>query len=439
MKLSVKNLGRIESAELDIKPLTVFFGPNGTNKTWLAANLFALVRSCSRAPFPFPSIVAEDRSDAEHIHFLAAVSPLLDATDTPDAPDVVEVEYDLHSAIGSSDIVSDTSPEMIRERCGGVDATALPAPSIEIKVFAADAKQRLPEFRVRFTKSEGRLEIVRKRGNRTIRIQATRDWDRSGLLDFCSVYFFSVFESVLFFPADRAGLVAASSSLAELSREGLPIVAQTFLNDLDVLRRQQVSEWPLLPEAASDPRLFGGRVVVSNDDAREIRVDVGNGLNLPITAAASVARTNAALMLHLHRIAGQDDVILIDELELNAHPQAQLALVELMATLVNAGIRVVFTTHSPYVVDHLNNLLVAGRLPEAKHEEAEKLLTLGTRQAFLSTDDVAAYRFVEEGEKVRVENAIDQEYGQIVDATFAGATDKVMNLYGELRDLEDRE
>lgn len=33
MKLSVKNLGRIESAEIDVRPLTVFFGANGTNKT----------------------------------------------------------------------------------------------------------------------------------------------------------------------------------------------------------------------------------------------------------------------------------------------------------------------------------------------------------------------------------------------------------------------
>lgn len=58
MKLTVHNLGRIKDAELDIKPLTVFSGHNGTNKTWLAWTLFELLRLVStgiNAPAEFPS------------------------------------------------------------------------------------------------------------------------------------------------------------------------------------------------------------------------------------------------------------------------------------------------------------------------------------------------------------------------------------------------
>ena len=36
MKLEIENLGRIQHAEIDWRPLTVFVGPNGTNKTWAA-------------------------------------------------------------------------------------------------------------------------------------------------------------------------------------------------------------------------------------------------------------------------------------------------------------------------------------------------------------------------------------------------------------------
>lgn len=50
MKLTVHNLGRIKDAELDIKPLTVFSGHNGTNKTWLAWTLFELLRPVSTGP-----------------------------------------------------------------------------------------------------------------------------------------------------------------------------------------------------------------------------------------------------------------------------------------------------------------------------------------------------------------------------------------------------
>ena len=47
MKLTVHNLGRIKDAELDIKPLTVFSGHNGTSKTWLAWTVFEHLRLVS--------------------------------------------------------------------------------------------------------------------------------------------------------------------------------------------------------------------------------------------------------------------------------------------------------------------------------------------------------------------------------------------------------
>ena len=46
-KLTVENLGRIRSAELDIRPLTVFAGENGTNKTWTAYCLYTLLQQIS--------------------------------------------------------------------------------------------------------------------------------------------------------------------------------------------------------------------------------------------------------------------------------------------------------------------------------------------------------------------------------------------------------
>ena len=43
-QLVVDQLGAIEHAELTIRPLTLFFGPNGTNKTWTAYALYGLLR-----------------------------------------------------------------------------------------------------------------------------------------------------------------------------------------------------------------------------------------------------------------------------------------------------------------------------------------------------------------------------------------------------------
>ena len=43
-RLRVENLGRIADAELSIRPLTVFVGPNNTNKTWTAYALYGLAQ-----------------------------------------------------------------------------------------------------------------------------------------------------------------------------------------------------------------------------------------------------------------------------------------------------------------------------------------------------------------------------------------------------------
>ena len=43
MKIEIANLGVIEKAEIDLKPLTVFIGGNGTGKTWTAYTLASIL------------------------------------------------------------------------------------------------------------------------------------------------------------------------------------------------------------------------------------------------------------------------------------------------------------------------------------------------------------------------------------------------------------
>lgn len=43
MKITVRNLGVLKEAEIDLKPLTVFVGPNNSGKTWLAYTLSGII------------------------------------------------------------------------------------------------------------------------------------------------------------------------------------------------------------------------------------------------------------------------------------------------------------------------------------------------------------------------------------------------------------
>jgi predicted ATP-dependent endonuclease of OLD family len=43
MKVSIRNLGIIKEAQIDLKPFTVFIGPNNAGKTWLAYALSGIL------------------------------------------------------------------------------------------------------------------------------------------------------------------------------------------------------------------------------------------------------------------------------------------------------------------------------------------------------------------------------------------------------------
>jgi len=51
------------------------------------------------------------------------------------------------------------------------------------------------------------------------------------------------------------------------------------------------------------------------------------------------------LVLYLRYLALPGELLIIDEPEMNLHPEAQVKMIEFIAMLINAGLRVLVTTH----------------------------------------------------------------------------------------------
>lgn len=54
----------------------------------------------------------------------------------------------------------------------------------------------------------------------------------------------------------------------------------------------------------------------------------------------------------------KNDLLIIDEPELNLHPENQRKVARLFARLVNCGIKVFITTHSDYIIKEINTLIM---------------------------------------------------------------------------------
>jgi hypothetical protein len=441
MKLTVHNFGRIKDAELDIKPLTVFSGHNGTNKTWLAWALFMLLRPVSTGPNAMNVFVREGTEPFSK-KVREKLKPLFDALGQGTSTAAVTLD------VGALDVWPDGMlqagieyGELTMLLGAGADLAADARVGLSFSIHELEARHG--SVVVGLEPELGRLHVTSNwqfadGSTRAVDRSVTRPhWDEDALTNIAAWSLRQLLMTVLCFPADRAGLLLAT--------EGgdtdlvLPDPVNDFLGVMRLVRttrRESTLKERLLPLLR---RIAGGEIRLAGTRGEKQLVLEVAGRELPITVASSLSRSVAGLAHYIRAFASPGDVLLIDELEMNAHPAAQLALVELMAVMVSYGIRIVFTTHSPYVIDHLNNLLEAGRAPEDRREKLSEEFQLRTSRAFLPADKVSVYAFEEkpDGSEVKVTNAIDPESGLVTRSTFAPVTQRLSRLFNAALDASE--
>lgn len=76
---------------------------------------------------------------------------------------------------------------------------------------------------------------------------------------------------------------------------------------------------------------------------------------IPLHAASSSIKSMTMIDLYINHIASSGDTLIIDEPELNLHPDNQILMAELIVRLINTGVKVIMTTHSDYLIREINN------------------------------------------------------------------------------------
>jgi hypothetical protein len=87
-------------------------------------------------------------------------------------------------------------------------------------------------------------------------------------------------------------------------------------------------------------------------------------VQLPVHLAASLIKSLSHLVIYFRHLATPNDFIIIDEPELNLHPDSQILVARILAKIVNKGFKVMISTHSDYIVRELNNLILLHKKPQ---------------------------------------------------------------------------
>jgi AAA domain, putative AbiEii toxin, Type IV TA system len=476
VELIVNNLGLVKEARLEIKPLTVFIGPNNTNKTWTAYSLYGIARTLAHIKFSTRHPEINER----HLNFNpsaqlqakveSAAGELYRALTTAPADEA-------RSRIARTDVIRGVNPS---ELSFSLDARGL-EPILGIpKAILAGAAVRLALSQDEFNRSTySVLEVTHFLSDSSMISRFFREdsasephsiWFRFGgrrtpnkpvtliepelkthLIDAIGILAFTVLNDVAVLPAERKALLDLESLDLDFPADedrtdsSFASPAYDFLNMLDASRSSRFRAPKPRPEPyLSLAQLLERQVIRGTIMSRSFGGDAGRtltysphgGVELALHASASIVRALAGLDVYLKVFCDRGGLLVIDEPEMNAHPDAQLKIIEFLALMAHYGIRVVLTTHSPYIVDHLSNLMQASGLGEKAKKVIAPRFKLGMPEAFISPEDVSVYLFPESGV---VENILDREQGIIDLTSFSRSTEYMANLVNAIWHASDEE
>ena len=492
MKIKVYNLGIIKEANIDLKPLTIFIGPNNSGKTWLAyilAGIFGVTGFSE-----YLSSIEEGIISANYETLDRAIKQVLNrGTASIDMVQFAE-EYGQKYFNNVAQAAKEWLPEFMATRESSFR-------NLDVEIDLADTKREFTEnvlstsirsqipaspqeplISIRKDPGEAKLYIFTSTQSTSSEVALSDEkideaLPQTFIKDLLSrsvlmIIHRSLYQNVQILPTERTTFItfpfasrkkdtreqsANESETApaedELRMSGavgafMGIIQKAYDNEAGEGARRarraknnsKIKKYIQLAQIL-EQQILNGKVILSPQKLTTLK-DTSNqeedtffraalfqpttASKLEISVASSMVKELSPLVLYLRYVAEPRELLIIDEPEMNLHPEAQAKMIEFLAILINSGLKILITTHSPYVLDHLSNLIKAYEVENK--EEISKDFYLHRTDAFISKDKVSIYLFNRQG---KPKEAMDKD-GVIELGTFGRVSDDISDIYFKL-------
>ena len=410
MKIEIKNLGAVKSATIDIsKKLNLFCGPNGTGKTYVAYAIYDIFRSDFHIGTNeiFDNLVEElvkNRSVQYELNFdvinqyrKKIVSSFIDDLDT-----LFGIGIDVTKQIlGEVDLKFVEDNECLNNYIVKSNFEII-EPFGKIKIKISKEKETKYVFLELLDSPMPNIDIDRLRFflySRLVSILAKYPISSTFILpvERNSIYTFSKElsirkqEAVDYFHAmtsKKKKETVIDMLLSNTKRYPLPIKDGLLI--ADDLAEKKKSKSPFFDFAEEiENSLLNGKLEIDNDGEIKFKPNKSPKKSLPIHMTASIVKSLSSLVVYLKHIAEPNDLIIIDEPEINLHPDNQIILTRLFAKLINKGFRFIISTHSDYIIREFNNLVMLSN--DKLKKEAEKFKYL--EDEYIEREDLEVLYF----------------------------------------------
>ena len=417
MKIKVKNLGVLKQAEFELGDFTIICGENNTGKTYATYALFGFL-STWRSFFEME--IGEDKvkdlmtKGKTSINIIDYVEKIQDFVDqgcqkyTQKLPNIFAT---------NKEKFQDSSFQVI------IEAKEIFQIKNNIKKTKFNQQASFAEgFFILLTKSLGSNDIIVNFFDNFFdnkKVFDARIFDRHISVILQRIFFPIIFHEPFIISSERTGSAifrkelnfARSKLLEQMSREdsssnlrgilsnayedyALPIKTNlNFLENLSGISKNNsfiVENHPDILNYFAD--IIGGKYTI-NDNDQLYYEPKGKRLKLPMDESSSAVRSLLDLGFYLRHCAEPGDLLMIDEPELNLHPENQRRVARLLARLVNLGIKVFITTHSDYIIKELNTLIMLNhdkphlkRIAEVEGYQQSELLNADQIKVYIAEE-----------------------------------------------------
>ncbi|KZK75851.1 hypothetical protein PsAD13_05289 [Pseudovibrio sp. Ad13] len=412
MKFKFKDLGFISNAELEMGDLTIVSGPNNTGKTYLSYAIYGYLRSfLEHSVFSVDDKIIDELIDTqETIIDLSHYQELID--------DYVSGANESFS----SDLDSFFSvPEGFFEK----SEVSLEIDDSEFNTdnkFNSGVRNRRG-FSVLFTKEKGDSNLII-----TCEGDFKKNISKPGLkAQISRMIAKSIFDQGWGAPfvvtSERTGValfykeldISKNKLLSHIaeSKELDPIemlnsmrsrYATPIQDNIDVVRdfdqivksksylRRNANTYAPVLDALKD--LVAGSFK-NSDGMLQYKPRRRNSPQVPLYVASSSVKSLFLIDLYINYISLPGGLLIIDEPELNLHPDNQRKMARLITRLVNSGVKVLITTHSDFLIREFNNSVILSNDFEDKQKVMKKHKYIS--EDILSPKQVEAYSVSDKG------------------------------------------
>lgn len=408
MKLQIKELGAIKEGTINLsKKLNVFCGPNGTGKTYMAFAIYGLLKNQIHIGSNEELVkkLIDDKNISYPIDFRALIGYRKDLISN------FKEDFDSLFGVGeelAKQFFGDTLLDF-KETDEEFETT--------LTECSFESLLSIRKTNIKFVKESNSKELHIELLEKTISNEEVRTLNfflNSAILSLLATYPIS---STYILPVERNSIFTFSKELSISKQEAVDhFHAMTSKNKTDRfdLLFKKTTRYPLAikdglmiaddlaetKKTTSDffdfateieNELLHGKVLITNDGEIQFKPDKAQKRLLPIHMTASIVKSLASLVIYLKHLAKSNDLIIIDEPEINLHPDNQIILTRLFARLINKGFRLLISTHSDYVVREINNLIM---LSSDKKEIQELKETFNYKEEeIISKDDIEVHFF----------------------------------------------